>query len=980
MCLPEARGDDLEETAMLAPELVKHHAPQDLPPLPGAVPETERDFYESYAWCLNPHLTVAKAAGHLRGEIGKLPATVPGWQADETVTNIYLLACGLLNCVDEHLRGPGLRLPWKLANTLPGRAARWLADNVRDNLPPRRPSALRDWRERWLAALHDFLAVAVSDYAADPRSFAAAADELARLLETPLAPDLQAERVGIPSPFRRLDMTHHDVLTLGQRYVARFPDRAEAILLVGLRTSGCYFTPLLRAFFAAQGYGNVSLLTLSPSKGAGRRERRELKRHAARGFTAVIVDDPPHTGGTIMSALEIARRAGFKPGKLRALIPAHPARPHWYKPLPEDIVVSLDPADWHKRRLLDPQIAQARLADYFTARDYARCSVIDSERAEALNAGLQDRVGDERGARLKRIFEVELETRQGQRETRFVLAKSVGWGWLGYHAFLAGHRLAGFVPPVLGLRDGILYMEWVADGAPDADSRAARIDTAARYIAARVRRLSLAPESAAGLDPPRQGNGARLLREQLGKAYGPFPINLLMQAKLARLLRRQPCPFPTFIDGNMQRGDWIDAPGGPLKADYEHHGLGKEELNVIDPAYDLADTILHFELSAEEESRLLRHYVEETGDTSVEQRLMLNKLLAGLWTMKRAHDQLLSKAAVAKRQQALHRQFLSAWDFLTVQAARHCGRQRASATPRWRAPLIALDIDGVIDRRLFGFPTTTPAGVEALALLNAHAAVALDTARSVAEVKAYCEAYALAGGVAEHGSYIWDAVNKRGRVLIGAEAASQLAELKAELERMPGVFLDDRHQYSIRAFTYQDKPRSMTARLIKYLRSSSVGDGAVAPLPTLLIQHLIADLGLDRLCFHHTLIDTTVTAKETGKGSGLTALRDWVLGADAETVAVGDQEPDLWMFRAATRSFAPANIGPAREARLLGCKIAQRRFQNGLLEIARELTKAQGRQSGKPAANGDLVMNALAAADRSRAANLARALASRIVP
>ena len=120
---------------------------------------------------------------------------------------------------------------------------------------------------------------------------------------------------------------------------------------------------------------------------------------------------------------------------------------------------------------------------------------------------------------------------------RYVLAKSVGWGWLGYHAFLAGTRLAGFVPPVLGLRDGILYMEWVPDSGRGLD-RAARIDAAAAYIAARVRHLSLARETAAGLDPPRQGNGARLLREQLGKAYGPFPINLLMQPRLGRLLRK----------------------------------------------------------------------------------------------------------------------------------------------------------------------------------------------------------------------------------------------------------------------------------------------------------------------------------------------------------------------------------------------------------------------------------------------------------
>ena len=53
-------------------------------------------------------------------------------------------------------------------------------------------------------------------------------------------------------------------------------------------------------------------------------------------------------------------------------------------------------------------------------------------------------------------------------------------------------------------------------------------------------------------------------------------------------------------DGNMRRAEWIVGPHGPLKTDYEHHGLGKEELNVIDPAYDLADTILNLELSPEE--------------------------------------------------------------------------------------------------------------------------------------------------------------------------------------------------------------------------------------------------------------------------------------------------------------------------------------------------------------------------------------------
>jgi hypothetical protein len=346
---------------------------------------------------------------------------------------------------------------------------------------------------------------------------------------------------------------------------------------------------------------------------------------------------------------------------------------------------------------------------------------------------------------------------------------------------------------------------------------------------------------------------------------------MLMQPRIWRRLRQQPCPFPTLIDGNMQRAEWIAGPRGLLKTDFEHHGLGKEELNVIDPAYDLADAILNLELSPEDESRLIAQYIAESGDVGVERRLFMNKLLAGLWEMKQAQEQLFGKARVAERQQSSHRRFMVAWNFLTVEVARYCGGYcRPFSEPRWRSPLVVLDIDGVIDRRLFCFPSTTAAGIEALSLVREHElSVAVDTARSVTEVKAYCLACSLAGGVAEHGSYLWDAVRQRGRVLISPEAACQLDVLRRNLQQIPGVFLDDRHQYSVRAFTYRDKPHGLIATLAKAIRSLSVGDGALAPLPTLLVRHLMTDLKLDLLSFHHTMIDTTIVAKEVDKGSGL---------------------------------------------------------------------------------------------------------------
>ena len=97
--------------------------------------------------------------------------------------------------------------------------------------------------------------------------------------------------------------------------------------------------------------------------------------------------------------------------------------------------------------------------------------MVASRQAEEFNAQLQKTTSDERSARLKRIFEVRLATSQGQKETRYVLAKSVGWGWLGYHAFLAGHRLAGFVPPVLRVQDAAEVDVDRADVGPDSERR-----------------------------------------------------------------------------------------------------------------------------------------------------------------------------------------------------------------------------------------------------------------------------------------------------------------------------------------------------------------------------------------------------------------------------------------------------------------------------------------------------------------------------
>jgi hydroxymethylpyrimidine pyrophosphatase-like HAD family hydrolase len=944
----------------------------------------ELAFYQSYDWCLNPYLTVNEAVGRLRDELDRLALVADGWQLSEVATNIFLLSCGLLNCIDEYLRGPALRLPSRVAGSVPGRGASRLFETV-SNKPWSR-SRVRGWREHWLASLNDFLSSTVGRHPLESARVAQAGRQLVTLLGVPLPSDLLGDLLGAPTPFNRLDLTQEDVLALGERFVRQFPDRAQSVLLVGLRTSGSYFAPLLKAFLEAEGYAGVALVTIEPNKGVGRREKKELERFAALGYLALILDDPPDTSRTALAALDIAGRVGFAPGRAKFVAPTHPATPNWFKTLPEDSVITLPPEQWHKRRLLDSKMVELRIAEYFRSQGFTDVSVVASRRADEFNARLRGTASDERGERLKRIFEVRLEAPNGEKLTKFVLAKSVGWGWLGYNAFLIGHRLTGYVPPILGLRDGLLYMEWIPQPAAvelNGKNNAELVGASASYVAARTRHLTLNGTTATSKDLKRHNNGIRLLAKVLSGAYGRPPADLLMRSRLGRLLQEKRCPCPTLIDGNMHPSEWICGSLGPLKTDYEHHGMGKAALNLTDPAYDLADAILNLELSSDDERRLITKYVAESQDALVEQRLFHHKLLAGIWTMNQVQQQLFSAPRGGDAQRNYNQRFLNAWNFLTVQTARYCGSLCCPRTDlRWRAPLIVLDIDGVLDRRLFGFPTTSAAGMTALSLLNAHEfSVVLNTARSAVEVKDYCAAYSLTGGVAEYGSYLYDAVGQRERVLISAEAARQLKKLRDHLRGIPGVFLDDRHQYSIRAYTYRDEPRGLIETLLGSARSSSIGDGALAPISTHIVHQLLVELELDRLTFQHTSIDTHIVAKEVNKGTGLVALRDWVLAKDSETIAVGDGEPDLAMFRVATQSFAPANIGPRRQARLLGCRIASSPNQRGLLEIVGKITHPDDRHCercahGKtfPRNGDDLFLSVLRAADQPWTANLLKAI------
>ncbi len=952
--------DGVGAEASLAPESVSE-------PLEPALLEAETHFYHRYAWCLNAFPTLHEVREHLRREVRAVDEVGDSWQHPETVTNIFLLSCAIADTVDDYILGT--RLDFSKATTgLPAlgslvRRAEGLLhayQRVRDW----RLGALREWRDAWGAGVEAFLRVGMAEARVDRDALSRVGTELTALLAFGLPDEVLRRRPRIPAAFRTRDLTPMDILALGRQFAAAFPTRERPVLVVGLRTAGSYFAPLLYASLAAAGYRDLQSVTIRPKKVLGRWEAETLARNARRGALAVIVDEPPVTGATLAKGVALLRKAGFATADVIALLPIHHAWRDWGTrpealPLSDIRVMSLPPEQWHKHRMLEPQVIEGRLAEYFAARNQSHVRVLANPTAERLNLALQESDG-----RLKRIYEVRLDDGAARTETRYILAKSVGWGWLGYHALLIGERLAGFVPPLLGLRDGFLYTEWLPQDGPAITSEDRRrcLETVAAYVAARVRGLSLNNDPAPELGRAGQHRGFELLASTLARVYGWKATAALKRPRLERELAHQVCPVPTLIDGKMRPQEWIAGPRSLLKTDFEHHGQGKHELNLTDPAYDLAEAILYWGLSDREEEWLLNRYVERSGDAGVQQRLFLNKLLAGTWAMQTALANLAEGSA--DRAAEFHRRYLDAWNFLITHTVRLCGRVVGRpATLHWHSPVVVLDIDGVLDKGVIGFPSTSAAGLRALSLLHAHdIAIALNTARTLAEVQEYCRAYGSVGGVAEYGAIVWDALSGRERILVPPESRRQLDRVRSALRQVPGVFVNDDYRHSIRAYTFER--------------------GTTVPLPTLLIRDLLAGLMADRLTFFQTYMDTAIVATEVDKGKGLLALMEMVGQSDSETIAIGDSEPDLAMFRVAHRSYAPSHIARRSVARLLGCHIASRAYQTGFLESVQSLLHPDGVRCGRcrlgtrvPVADvSPLVWQVLEAADQGSLRLLLRAV------
>ncbi len=936
----------------------------DYQPLKQVLLEEEAAFYNDYfPWALNVFPTVRISFDRLRQEFAKLEHAGIAWQREEAMRNIFLLSCAITDIADDYLMGsvhdfskvsnvfPVFNLPIGILHkslALKRRVRNW-------NL-----SHLHQWRSGWRSAVIDFL----REFTAENRSANPALpdvrDRYLRLMSETLPEKFLDSWIRNAAAFRTQELTAADTLRLGDKFAAMFPDRGRAVLVVGSRTAGSYFAPLLHAYLANLGYQDVASMTLRPKKDASPSEQTEIREAAKKNALTLVIDEPPKFGSALLKCVNILEKYGTKRNCVVSLFPVHPNNREWrenelFMAMSAIPMLALDPEEYERYQLLDSRHAEPLLREYFQNRGWQDVQIAPSRAAEEIHAQIESTSEKKFHARLKRCYEVHLRDSAGNTDCRYVLAKGVGFGWYSYHAFLAGERLEGLVPSIIGMRDGILYSEFVPGGNASAylADRTQLTRLLASYVAKRVETLTVPGDATRKMCTGIGHNGFEHLADTLSRAYGYKATAGLRRNRILADLGKLGNPRPTLIDSRMRLLEWVDNGSTLIKTDYEQHGQGKICLNVSDPAYDLADATLHFQLSEAEENDLLETYASQTGDSGIKQRIFLYKLLVGTFNMVNAVLNL-EDPNLASRQQEFNQDYLDAWHFSMIQTARFSASLSKRPTERtWRSPLIFLDVDGVVDKQIFGFPSNTAAGIQAIGLLNSHnSPVALNTARSPMELQEYCRAYGFLGGIGEYGAYAWDGVSGEERVLISDECREEIERLREALSSMPGVFLNDCYKYSIKAFTYSG--------------------GRTIPLPRLMVSDLMERLGVKRLSVRPTYTDTCIISKEVDKGTGMKALLEMVGLESAETIAIGDTEPDLAAFRVATHSFAPSNCTCKLAARSIGCKVVSGSYENGLLQIVRQILHPDGEQCAKcnldVAAHGEwdqFILNLLAVSDQS---------------
>jgi hydroxymethylpyrimidine pyrophosphatase-like HAD family hydrolase len=796
----------------------------------------------------------------------------------------YLLAAGASQAIRDVLDDDPasvLRAGTQLSSSLPGALARPVARGAR--AVSRAIVATRDvtGARRPLARAADRIDELVDELARDVLAgewHPDAAKLLAELLDSGTVRNGAARgaTLNLPSCFRSFDLHPRDLVHLSRIVKDRLVGPAPRVLVLGVRTSGSYLAPLLTAALRLEGLDEAIWRTMRPGRTPPVALRQLIADRANSGWSLVVVDDPPDTGGAIGRAARQAIDLGFPADAVCLAFALHEggAVPATLAGFSSAI---LDWDDWDiHRRIGAPAVARML-----------------AERVATLGP-------------LESLVPVALPTRplsQGHARAGYtatftggaehtLVAEGTGLGYLGRNALAVADSIGGHLPDVLAFDDGVLLRRWLPDAARVALDTPERVLEAVDYVTSRRAALPArrdAASSMAGRGPAWEV-ASRLLAapyREVGLALRAVALDDAVRAMLAPR-------YPTVIDGQTGPGSWFLDGGRLVKVGFAERAFSHLDVACYDAAYDLAGLTVDSSDPSLDDVALLR-YEERTGERIDHERLLCYRLVH-LWDRAR-----LGQLAVDAAERGMARSWQD-W-----------ARARLLGGPldRGTGPWCVLDVDGVLESSRLGAPTLTPASATGLRALRAHGfRPLLATGRGIADVQDRCIRYGLLGGVAEYGGVVYDHRHAVVQELVDDRDATALASLRAYLDEQDGVSIAGGCRTMIRAYRVdrEGRRRALDATTIDAARRMSEG----------------------RVWAIEGVAQTDFVSFGVDKGRGVRALLD-LLGARDEVPAlcVGDSESDVPMLGLGVLARVPAHASELAGHGIVATRAA---FQRGFAE------------------------------------------------
>ncbi len=765
------------------------------------------------------------------------------------------------------------------------------------------------WQSLW-AEVVQFLARASLDDNAVTRG--AETLSLARELVTQLEclpPKILVQVLRLPSCFRSFDQEPCDLDKIVAEFCRRYPDRGRPLVVIGLRTSGSYLAPLCAALLMKHGFEHVSSLTLRPGRRLLRSERLILQDATTHAGYVLPIDDPPETGGTLAQACAELEQAGVPSQTIILLLQLFGPVESLPVSLSKYASILLPWKEWTIHSKLEPNAVRVALSELMAPS-------VTVEQVEVISPPAS------RGRRahahgVYRVRVVDLAT--GLPSDRLVFAKGAGLGYFGRHSLTVAQQLNGFVPNIYGLKDGVLFREWLPEERrlpPILEGDTERLANAmAAYVAARNAVLTVPEDVSLRLtgQSPVWEIASNALAHVFRRAWLPARV-LIVDAIVQRLLQVE---RSSIIDGSMSFSHWFvgdDHSALLRKIDFDERAFSNKDLYCYDPVFDLVGAAIGYSPeSAHLGEELRRAYERMSNQTITGERWLLYELVH-LWDLQRSGKNM---TPLAERE--LSRAFQ---DY-------YAGVYFREIPFPTEGPICAVDIDGVLETEQLGIPSITPAGATALRALLQHGyRPVLVSGRSLEQVRERCMAYRLPGGCAEYGAVTYNHITGDEKSLLSASEQADLDRLRSVLGKIRRIHLDPEFKHAIRAFRMD-------------------GSGRQCGLAYEFAQQAVADAGLQnriRLIMGEKQTDFMVLRID--KGVGLRELLNdlggvGVRGSKPLALAVGDTASDLPFLELARQASAPANADGA--VRRAGIPIEWRPYQSGFSQaVARRLGHKPG--------------------------------------